>query len=261
VEPILMLILTFFGFLAGLVGGFLGIGGCVIMLPTLYFLLKYPLPLAIGTTITAVIVTALSGSIAHIRIRNVDYDTTLKIAISGSLGSILGSLIFLYLVEKIPILNLVLGFAFLYISLRMIYEGFLRRKAPEKTGKSIPGGVVKKSLIGFGIGVVTGIVGLGGGYALVPSFIYLLGAPVKIAVGTSLPSFISMAVISGGFKIYQGYVDITAALLLGIGTAIGAQVGARLVPKMPTWIIKAVFGLLFLYISLKFVFSAFNVQI
>jgi len=64
-----------------------------------------------------------------------------------------------------------------------------------------------KTLIGFGIGILTGIVGLGGGYALVPSFIYLLGSPVKIAVGTSLLSFISMAAISGGFKIVQGIVD------------------------------------------------------
>jgi len=82
-----------------------------------------------------------------------------------------------------------------------------------------------KTLIGFGIGILTGIVGLGGGYALVPSFIYLLGSPVKIAVGTSLLSFISMAAISGGFKIVQGIVDVVAALSLGAGTAVGAQIG------------------------------------
>lgn len=75
--------------------------------------------------------------------------------------------------------------------------------------------------------------GLGGGYALVPAFIYILEAPVKLAVGTSLASFISMALVSGGFKLAQGYVDVMAAILLGIGTAIGAQIGARLVPKLP----------------------------
>ncbi|RLG02954.1 MAG: sulfite exporter TauE/SafE family protein, partial [Thaumarchaeota archaeon] len=260
-DAIMAIFLILFGLVAGIVGGFLGIGGCVIMLPALYFLFGYPLPLAIGTTITAVMITAASGSIAHIRIRNVDYRTMSVIAVSGGIGAVVGSLIFAYLVNEITLLNLILGLAFLYVSIRMIYEGFLKRKTPEKTGKSIPGGVLPKSLIGLSIGILTGIVGLGGGYALVPSFIYLLGAPVRIAVGTSLPSFISMAVISGSFKLYQGYVDILAAIALGSGTAIGAQVGARLVPRAPTWVIKAIFGLVFLYVSLKFILIAFGIRI
>lgn len=105
------------------------------------------------------------------------------------------------------------------------------------------------------------MVGLGGGYALVPSFIYLLGSPVKIAVGTSLTSFISMAVISGSFKIYQGVTDIVAALSLGAGTAIGAQIGARLVPKVPAWFIKTIFGAVFLYVSLKFILEILGIRI
>lgn len=260
-DPLTFLILLLFGLLAGVVGGFLGIGGCVIMLPALYFLFGYPLPLAIGTTITAVIITAVSGSIAHIRLRNVDYGTVKVVGVSGGIGAAVGSLIFSYLVGQIPVLNLILGLAFLYVSVRMVYEGFLRRGARVTAGERIPGSSLSKSLIGFGIGVITGIVGLGGGYALVPSFIYLLGAPVKLAVGTSLPSFISMAVVSGGFKLYQGYADAIAAIALGVGTAVGAQLGARLVPRVPTWLIKAVFGLVFLYVSLKFILAAFGVSI
>lgn len=125
----------------------------------------------------------------------------------------------------------------------------------------MPGTVLSKALIGFIIGILTGIVGLGGGYALVPSFIYLLGSPVKIAVGTSLTSFISMAAISGGFKIVQGVVDVAAALSLGAGTAIGAQIGAKLVPKVPAWLIKLVFGIVFLYVSLKFILDVFGIRI
>jgi len=74
--------LIVFGLLAGILGGFLGTGGCVIMLPALYFLYNYSLPMAIGTTITAVIITATSGSIAHIRMRNVDYKTTAIVTVS-----------------------------------------------------------------------------------------------------------------------------------------------------------------------------------
>jgi len=115
------------------------------------------------------------------------------------LGSVVGSLIFQYLTNELPILKMVLGLAFFYVSIRMIYEGLLRGKRIEKTGNVVPGKALTKALIGFGIGILTGIIGLGGGYALVPSFIYLLESPIKIAVGTSLTSFISMAAISGGF--------------------------------------------------------------
>lgn len=260
-DIIMAIVLFLFGLLAGTVGGLLGIGGCVIMLPALYFIFNYPLPLAIGTTITAVIVTATSGAIAHIRIKNVDWSTTKIVALSGGVGAVAGSIIFEFLTRQVTLLNLILGFAFLYVSIRMVYEGFFKRSLKIKTGNTIPGSSTVKSLLGFSIGVLTGIIGLGGGYALVPSFIYILNSPVKIAVGTSLASFISMAVISGGFKLYQGFVDVIAALCLGVGTALGAQIGARLVPKTPSWFIKGLFGIVFLYVSLKFILLPLGVRI
>ncbi len=256
-QELALLIAGLFG---GIIGGLLGTGGCVIMLPALAFLFGYDLPVAIGTTITAVIITATSGAIGHIKIGNVDYGTAKVIAISGAIGAFIGSLIFILLAGNISILSLILGLAFLYVAIRMVYEG-LRRSIGAKDGKEIPGSSTKKGVLGFLIGILTGILGLGGGYALVPSFIYLLGSPVKIAVGTSLASFISMALVSGAFKLFQGYVDIIAALLLGVGTAIGAQIGARLVTKVPAWMIKILFGLVFFYVSLKFILLPFGIRI
>ncbi len=245
------------GLIAGTLGGLLGIGGCVIMLPALAFIFKYPLPVAIGTTITAVILTATSGALAHIRIRNVDYSTAKIVAVSGAIGAVVGSVIFFYVANQLWLLNVILGLAFLYVSIRMIYEGIFQRKLPAREGKEVPGSATAKSVIGFFVGIITGIVGLGGGYVLVPSYIYLLGSPVKIAVGTSLASFISMAVVSGAFKLYQGVVDILAAVCLGIGTIIGAQIGARLTKVVPSWGIKAIFGFVFLAVSLKFLYNGY----
>lgn len=99
---------------------------------SLYFIFNYSLPVAIGTTITAVIITAVSGALAHIKIRNVDWSTTKTVAVSGGLGAAIGSIIFVYLAGNISTLNLILGFAFLYVSLRMIFEGLLRRGAKTK---------------------------------------------------------------------------------------------------------------------------------
>ena len=67
--------------------------------------------------------------------------------------------------------------------------------------------------------------------------------------------------ISGGFKIIQGIVDVVAALSLGAGAAVGAQIGARLVPKVPAWLIKLIFGIVFLYVSLKFILDVFGIRI
>jgi len=254
-DAVTTVLLFITGLIAGTLGGLLGIGGCVIMLPSLTFIFNYPLAVAIGTTITAVILTASSGAIGHLRMRNVDFSTAKVVAVSGAVGAAVGSVIFFYISDKLWLLNLILGFAFLYVALRMVYEGIIKRKMPEKTGNSVPGSNSAKATIGFFIGIITGIVGLGGGYALVPSFIYLLGSAVKIAVGTSLASFISMAVVSGAFKLYQGLVDIIAAISLGVGTIIGAQIGARLVKVVPSWIIKAIFGFVFLYVSLKFIWQ------
>ncbi len=222
-----------------------GIGGCVIMLPALAFIFKYPLPVAIGTTITAVILTATSGAIGHMKMKNVDYSTAKIVAISGAAGAVIGSIIFFYISNQLWLLNLILGFAFLYVSVRMIYEGILKRKVTAKQGNIVPGSSVAKALIGLFVGVITGIAGLGG-YMLVPAYIYILGSPVKIAVGTSPASFISMAVVSGAFKLYLGVADITAAICLGLGTIIGAQAGARLTKVVPAWAIKTIFGFVFL---------------
>mgnify|MGYP000235729048 CR=1 FL=1 len=92
---------------------------------------------------------------------------------------------------------------------------------------------------------------------MVPSFIYLLGSAVKIAVGTSLASFISMAIVSGAFKLYQGVVDVVAAIALGVRTITGAQIGARLTKIVPPWAIKVIFGFVFLYVSLRFVWQGY----
>ncbi len=256
-DVVIATLLLITGLIAGTLGGLLGIGGCVIMLPALAFVFKYPLPVAIGTTITAVILTASSGAIGHVRLKNVDYSTAKVVAVSGAVGAAVGSVIFFYISNQLWLLNFILGFAFLYVSIRMIYEGTVRRKMPEKPGNKVPGSGAAKATIGFFIGIITGIVGLGGGYALVPSFIYLLSSPVKIAVGTSLASFISMAVVSGTFKLYQGIVDVIAAICLGVGTIIGAQIGARLTKVVPPWAIKAIFGFVFLYVSLKFIWQGY----
>jgi hypothetical protein len=248
------------GFLAGIVGGLLGTGGCALMMPVIRFGFHFDPAIAVGTTLTAVVFTAASGAIQHFRMKNVDKETAFLTGYCGVLGVIIGSIIFGYIKGHGPLIDLIIGIAFIIVSLRMLYEGIFKSKQPEQA-PTIPGKPLSKSVLGSVIGTLTGIIGLGGGYALVPSYIYFLKSPVKLAIGTSMAAFVWMALIGAIFKLYQGVVDIPAAITLGIGALIGAIFGAKLVAKFKPNVLKALFGILFLYVSLKYILIYFGVTI
>lgn len=249
------------GLLAGVVGGLLGTGGCALMMPVIRFGFHFDPAIAVGTTLTAVVFTAASGAYQHIKMKNVDKNTSWIVAVSGILGVIIGSIVFGYIKNYGDFIDLILGFVFLVVSFRMLYEGVLGRGPKNSAETEMPGTKRTKSLLGSSIGFLTGIIGLGGGYALVPSFIYFLSAPVKLAIGTSMASFVWIALVGAMFKIYQGVVNIPVAITLGIGAMIGAIYGAKLVSKFkPSWL-KALFGIMFLYVSLKYILIYFGIII
>ncbi len=254
-------ILFVVGILAGIVGGLLGIGGCVLMMPAIRFGFHFDPALAVGTTLTAVVFTAAAGAIQHWRLRNVDWQAIKYIAPAGVVGVIVGSVVFYYISKYGKIIDLIVGLAFILPAIRMLYEGILQRKMPEVPGDKITASNGTKAGIGAGVGFLTGIIGLGGGYALVPSFIYIARSPLRIAIGSSMASFVWFALVGAIFKIYQGFTNIPAALLLGIGAAGGAILGARLVAKFKPATLKAVFGFIFLYVSLKYILLFFGIQI
>ena len=249
------------GLLAGIVGGLLGTGGCAIIMPVIRFGFHFDPAYAVGTTLTAVVFTAGSGAIQHLRMKNVDKNTALQVGCSGIAGVVIGSVVFGYIKDYGDVIDLIIGIAFIIVSLRMLYEGLLGRTPPPPVGTDMPGTVVSKSLLGSCIGFLTGVIGLGGGYALVPSFVYFLRAPMKLAIGTSMAAFVWMALVGAIFKIYQGVVNIPVAVTLGVGALIGAIYGAKLVAKFKPNALKALFGFLFLYVSLKYILLYFGIHI
>lgn len=249
------------GLLSGVIGGLLGTGGCALIMPVIRFGFHFNPAIAVGTTLTAVVFTAASGAYQHIKMGNVDKDTAKIIGLSGILGVILGSIVFGFLKNYGTIIDLLLGIAFLIVSVRMMYEGVLGRGPKNPTDNKMPGTNITKGLIGSTIGFLTGIIGLGGGYALVPSFIYFLKAPVKLAIGTSMAAFVWMALVGAFFKLAQKTVNIPVAIILGLGALNGAILGAKLMTKFKPNILKALFGILFFYVSLKYILIYFGVHI
>ena len=159
------------GFLAGIVGGLLGTGGCALMMPVIRFGFHFDPAIAVGTTLTAVVFTAASGAYQHIKMKNVDKESALLTGYSGVLGVIIGSIIFCFIKNYGEIIDLIIGIAFIIVSVRMLYEGIFS-KGQVAQGTEIPGKPLSKTILGSVIGTLTGIIGLGGGYALVPSYIY-----------------------------------------------------------------------------------------
>jgi len=260
-DSTMMIILIVVGLAAGLLGGWIGTGGCSVMLPVLHFWLGFPASIAVGTTLFAVIFTALSGGYGHFKQKNLDKRVTLWMGGAGILGVILGSWLFTFLSSQSALLGFIIGIVFLWPAIRMGWEGIIGFKKSKSTSstpaapqsQSIKGHPAKLSIFGAVVGVLTGVVGLGGGYALVPGLIYLFGAAVYITMGTSLAVMVPLAVVGGSIKLAQGYVFLGAAVLLAIGTIIGAQVGAATIKKFKPHTLKLIFGIYFLYVAIKFI--------
>ena len=204
--------------------------------------------------------TAASVAYQHLKMKNVDKETALLTGYSGILGVIIGSIIFGYIKNYGNLIDLIIGIAFIIVSIRMLYEGLFSKNQIIE-GTEIPGKPLSKIILGSAIGTLIGTIGLGGGYALVPSFIYFLKAPVKLVIGTSMAAFVWIALVGALFKFFQGVVNIPAAITLGVGALIGAIYGAKLVAKFKPNVLKALFGLLFLYVSLKYVLIYFGIHI
>lgn len=258
------IILLLVGVVAGLIGGLIGTGGCSVMLPTIHFWMGFPTPLAVGTVLFAVMFTAISGAWGHLVRRNLDRRAVAWLGGGGLLGVLLGSWIFTLISAQAQLLGLVLGLLFLWPAIRMVWEGiqgFTGRGPAKKEGDIIPHTGWGMALFGFVVGITTGIAGLGGGYALVPGLIYLFSSPVYITMGTSLAVMVPLSLVGGLIKTGQGFVVLAAGGLLGGGATIGAQFGAAAIKRFRPHTLKFIFGLYFLYVSLKFVLGYFGVQI
>lgn len=255
-TPAALLLLFVIGIIAGILGGLIGVGGSTIMLPIMYFYLGFPEPVAIGTGLFVVIFTSLSGASGHLVRGNLDRRVAAWIAAGGLIGVLIGSWLFSFLVGHTRLLGLILGLAFLAPSISMIREGLRPGTGPEPAciGGTPPGHL----LFGTGVGILTGVTGLGGGYALVPGLLYLFGAPVCVTMGTSLASMIPMAIVGGGIKLVEGYVAVGAGLVLAAGSIAGAQVGAATIQRFRPATLKFIFGLYFLYAAARFIAEFFG---
>jgi len=254
--------------MAGMLGGLLGIGGGIVLMPILRFFVGLSPAFAAGTCILAVFFTTLGGSFRHYKLGHVNIRSIIPVIIAGVLFTAAFSLIFLYFTEtkKEKWLDLGVGLVFTLISIRMIIEGlpnsiFSKMKVKETSGNELRGSLFQKFAIGGVAGILPGLFGIGTGAILVPAFSLILKAPIKVAIGSSLTCFALNAFVSSTFKIFQGFTALKVAIPICLGTVIGANIGAVLSKRFPSPVLKLMFGVTFLYVSSKYIFSFFGIGI
>ena len=265
----------------GFLSGLFGVGGGFLMTPLLIFI-GVPPPVAVGTEANQIVASSVSGVLAHWQRGNVDFKMGFVLLLGGFFGSSLGVILFKYL-QSLGQLDLVIklsyviflgiiGFLMLWESSRTIIRS---RSAAARRGKlhqhnwlhGLPFKMrFRKSklyisailpfLIGAIIGVLSAIMGVGGGFIMVPAMIYLLGMPTSLAIGTSLFQIIF---VTANVTFLQALtvqtVDILLAVLLLTGAVIGAQFGSKYSVRMRGEQLRALLALLVLGVCVKMIFD------
>ncbi|ARE38743.1 membrane protein, putative [Rhodovulum sp. P5] len=245
------------GGLVGVLSGMFGVGGGFLITPMLFFI-GIPPAVAVATSANQIVASSFSGVLAHFRRRTVDLKMGTVLLLGGLVGVAVGVVIFNQLrqlgqvdlfVKLCYVLFLgVIGTMMFVESLQAIRRTRSGRTAPKrrhrkwvsvlpfKTKFRVSGlyiSAVPPLLVGAAVGMLSAIMGVGGGFIMVPAMIYLLGMPTKVVVGTSLFQIIFVTAFTTLLHATTNYtVDMGLALLLLVGGVIGAQFGTRIGLKM-----------------------------
>jgi uncharacterized membrane protein YfcA len=269
------------GGVIGLLSGLLGVGGGFLLTPIL-MMIGVPPMIAAASGTNAIVATSASGVAAHFRLRNVDLRMGTILLLGGLAGSgvgvecvrvlkALGNVDLVITLTYILMLGLV-GGSIVWDSWRKMREGSV--SIPRSKRSNAPGFLASLPLqmefphsrvrhpiflpfvLGLLVGLLTAVMGVAGGFMLVPMMVYLLRMPAHVAVGTSL--FQALFTCAGATLMQAGAnhtVDLTLALLVAVGSTIGAQIGARLGRFMRGEQLMILLGVLALAVMVRMVVS------
>ena len=244
------------GGLVGILSGMFGVGGGFLITPLLFFV-GIPPAVAVATSTNQIVASSVSALMAHIRRRTVDFRMGWVLLGGGMVGSALGMILFNYLkslgqvdllVSLCYVVFLgVIGGLMLIESINAIRKTRSGKPLPRKKHHWVHGlplkmrfrvsglyiSVIPPILVGLGVGVLSAVMGVGGGFIMVPAMIYLLGMPTKVVIGTSLLQIIFVTAFTTMLHaVTNQTVDIVLAVLLLIGGVVGAQLGTRIGVRM-----------------------------
>lgn len=236
------------GFVVGVLSGLLGIGGGTILVSI--FSLAYGMSAlqSTATSLFTIIPTSISGVITHIR----NHTCVVGVGLAAGFGGALMSPVGVWLASLSPewLVMLAAALVIAYSAVTMFRKAFkLQRQqkiAPLPSDVSsftlTPRIALVSALIGLGAGVLSGYVGVGGGFLMVPLFMSLLHLPMKMTSGSSLIAVMILAIPGTVMQAYLGNIDWLVGIAVAIGSIPGAFLGARLVKRVPELTLRFVFG-------------------
>jgi uncharacterized membrane protein YfcA len=280
-----MFLLLGMGGVVGFLSGMFGVGGGFMMTPLLIFI-GVPPTVAVATGANQIVASSVSGVIAHTRRKNVDFKMGLMLLIGGVVGSTSGVWLFSAL-KALGQIDLVIKLSYvLFLSVigSLMFVESARALWRKRRGFNTSGTAHKRKDhsgwqhklpfkmrfrrsklyisallplgVGFVVGILVAIMGVGGGFIMVPAMIYLLGMPTSVVIGTSLFQIIF---VTANVTILQAAtnqtVDIVLTLLLLLGGVIGAQFGARAGMKLQGEQLRVLLALMVLGVCVKLGFD------
>ena len=265
----------------GFLSGMFGVGGGFLMTPLLMFI-GIPPAVAVSTEANQIVASSASGALAHWRRKSLDIKMGCLLLVGGASGSVFGVQLFAFLrslgqidliisLSDVGFLGIVGGLMF-FESIRAV----LRARNPDAANRSNSGGRRKRTwidrlplkmrfaasglyisiippiAIGFFVGTLAAIMGVGGGFVMVPAMIYILRMPTNVVVGTSLFQILFVTALTTLLQAGQNQtVDIVLAMLLTFGGVIGAQFGARAGRRIKAEELRALLAFMVLAVCLK----------
>ena len=265
------------GGFVGILSGMFGVGGGFLMTPLLFFI-GIPPAVAVATEANQIVASSFSGFLAHFRRKNVDIKMGFVLLVGGIIGAAIGVQVFALLREigQVDLLVKLCYVLFLgIIGILMFFESLRAIRRSKNTSLKRPTkkrhnwihnlpfkakfrtsglyiSVIPPACIGFIVGTLSAIMGVGGGFIMVPAMIYLLGMPTKVVVGTSLFQIIFVTAFATIMHATTNYtVDMALAVLLLIGGVLGAQVGTRIGLKLKAEQLRILLSLIVILVCLK----------
>jgi uncharacterized membrane protein YfcA len=269
------------GAAVGFLAGVFGVGGGFLLTPLLIFI-GVPPTVAVASSANQLVGASVSGVLAHWRRGNVDFKMGYVLLVGGLIGSLLGVWIFT-LLKRLGQIELTisicyvlllgaLGFLMMIESIRALLRlhspGVSRRRLHQHTwmhGLPLKARFRRSRLyisallpvgIGFVIGVFSAILGIGGGFIMVPAMIYMLGMPTSVVPGTSLLQIIFVAANVTVLQAYTNHtVDAVLALVLLVGGVVGARIGTRFGMRLRGEQLRFLLALMVLAVAAKLAFD------
>jgi uncharacterized membrane protein YfcA len=279
-----VLVLLAMGGAVGFLSGMFGVGGGFLITPLLIFY-NIPPGIAVATGANQVVASSFSGALAHVKRGTLDFKLGTVLLVGGIAGSTLGVYVFT-LLRSLGQLDLMISLTYVVllgtVGGLMLVESVnaIRRSrggAPPALRK--PGhhnwihrlplkmrfrasklfvSVIPVLGLGAGIGLLSSIMGVGGGFIMVPALIYLLKVPTNVVVGTSLFQIIFVAAYTTIVHATTNQtVDIMLAFILMVGGVAGAQYGAKVGQRLKGEQLRALLGLLVLAVAVRLAFDLF----